>query len=91
MADDPPPLVQVYLTVDPLASGTIEASWARIEGSCAYVQGFPLRCFAGEGVNWHRTRWAAENYARQLQAAKLAELRAEVARIEGYRFGRPGS
>ena len=90
MAEDPPPLVRIYITVDPLASGEICEAWGRIEGDCA-VYGSYGYVIAGEGRYWHRQRWAAENCARQLQAARLTELRAEIARIEGYRFGRQGS
>ena len=90
MADDPPRLVQIYLTIDPLFSGEVYEAWGRIEGDVVVYGAFNYQT-AGEGKLWHRLRWAAENYARQLQAARLAELRAEVTRIEGFRFGRPGS
>ena len=90
MSDDPRPLVRVYITVDPLASGEIFEVLARIEGDTAFYGSYGYRVF-GEGSQWHRQRWAAENYARQLQAARLEMLRTEVARIESFRFGRPGS
>ena len=89
MADEPAPLVQVFLTCDPLTNGVIPEVWARIEGDTIVHSSYEYR-LTGEGRMWHRRRWAAKNYARQLQSAKLAELRAEVARVEGYRFGRPG-
>ncbi|MCJ2020544.1 hypothetical protein MKK84_24475 [Methylobacterium sp. E-065] len=90
MAEQTAPLVQVFVTSDPLTHGVIPEVWARIEGDTIVHSSYEYR-LTGEGRMWHRRRWAAENYARQLQAAKLAELRAEVARIEGLRFGRPGS
>ncbi|WP_267422762.1 hypothetical protein [Methylobacterium sp. GC_Met_2] len=90
MTEETVPLVQVFLTCDPLTHGVIPEVWARIEGDTIAHSAYEYR-LTGEGRMWHRRRWAAENYARQLQAAKLAELRAEIARIEGLRFGRPGS
>ena len=85
-----PPLVRVYITTDPLAQGEIQEHWGRIEGDVVVYGPYHYRVGL-EGRGWHRQRWAAENYARQLQTAKLDELRAEVARLEGLRFGRPGS
>ncbi|MCJ2092116.1 hypothetical protein MKK67_06330 [Methylobacterium sp. J-072] len=90
MADDQyPPLVRVFITLDPLAQGEILEAWGRIEGDTVTFGPFAYRA-TGEGCGWHRQRWAAENYARQLQAERLTLLRAEVARLEGLRFGRPG-
>jgi hypothetical protein len=92
MAEEAPPLVRVYITTHALLTGEIEAAWAVIDGDyCRICDAEADRYLAGEGSNWHRTRWAAENYARQRQAEYLAFARADVARIEGYRFGRPGS
>ena len=90
MADDTQPLVQVYLTPDPLFAGEIVEVWGKVTGDTVHYGAFGY-CLTGEGRQWHRQRWAAENYARQLQTARLGMLRAEIARIEGYRFGRPGS
>jgi len=90
VADETEPLVQVFVTSDPLTHGVIPEVWARIEGDTIVHSAYQYR-LTGEGRMWHRRRWAAENYARHLQAAKLAELRAEGARIEGLRFGRPGA
>ena len=89
MPEEPPPLVHVFLTGDPLANGEIGDALARIEGDTAIYGPYGYQ-ITGEGRGWHRTRWAAENYARQLQATRLQVLRAEIERIEGYRFGRPG-
>jgi len=86
------PLTRVYVTTGALATGQIEAAWAQIEGDCCRIRDPEAdRFLAGEGSNWHRTKWAAENYARQRQAEYLEQLRAEIARIEGFRFGRPGA
>lgn len=86
------PLTRVFITTSALATGQIEAAWAEIEGDCCRIRDpDAYRFFAGEGSHWHRTRWAAENYARLRQGELLAVLRAEIARVEGYRFGRPGS
>ena len=90
MNDDTQPLIQVYLTADPLHAGEILEVWGRIIGDTVHFGAYGY-CISGEGRQWHRRRWATENYARQVQAARLAELRAENARIEGFRFGRPGS
>jgi hypothetical protein len=84
-------ILQVYVTSHILADGVIEAVWAEVTDDCCRISddgGY--RYLAGEGTNWHRTRWAAENYARQRQAEYLRQLRSEIERIEGYRFGRPG-
>ena len=90
MAEEPP-LTRVYLTTSALGAVVIEEAWARIDGDCCFVlAGLTARSLQGEGANWHRKRWAAENYARQLQEARLAILREEIARLEGYRFGRVG-
>lgn len=86
------PLTRVYLTTHALVTGVIEAVWAEIEGDCCRINDPEAHRFlAGEGSNWHRTKWAAEHYARQRQAEYLQQLRAEVDRIESYRFGRHGS
>ncbi|SDA13153.1 hypothetical protein SAMN02799622_00924 [Methylobacterium sp. UNC378MF] len=90
MPDDPAPLVHVYLTPDPLFAGEILEVWGKVVGDTVHYGAFGY-CLTGEGRQWHRQRWAAENYARQLQAARLAQLRDEIARVEGFRFGRPGS
>ncbi|MCJ2143659.1 hypothetical protein [Methylobacterium sp. E-066] len=84
-------ILQVYVTSHILADGVIEAVWAEVTGACCRISEVgEYRYLAGEGANWHRTRWAAENYARQRQAEYLRQLRSEIERIEGYRFGRPG-
>lgn len=86
------PLTRVFITTSALATGEIEAAWAEIDGDCCRIRDpEAYRFLAGEGSSWHRTRWAAENYARQRQAELLAVLRSEVERVESYRFGRPGS
>lgn len=86
-----PPLVRVYLTGCALSEVVIEEAWGQVTGDCCFVAaGLTARSIPGEGSNWHRQRWAAENYARQLQAARLGILREEIARLEGYRFGRIG-
>ena len=94
-----PDLVRVFLTITPLEAGNVIEVLAEIDGDIAIYGPNHYRA-RGEGLNWHRTRWAAENCARQLQMARLAELRsqpvrpavrAEIARIEAMRFGRPGS
>ena len=90
MSEDPPPLVCVHITTDPPAKGEILEVWARIGGDPAIYGDNDYRAF-GVGNQWHRQRWAAENYARQLQVARPEILRTEIARIEGYRFGRQGS
>lgn len=83
---------RVYLTGCALTDGVIEEAWGQIDGDCCLVHvGLTVRAIPGEGTNWHRKRWAAENYARQIQAARLDLLRTEIARLEGYRFGRLGS
>lgn len=92
MAEETAPLVQVYITTNALLTGQIEVAWASISGDCICVrEQEAYRHLAGEGSNWHRTKWAAENFARQKQAAFLDKLRSEITRVEGYRFGRPGS
>ncbi|MGU3665127.1 hypothetical protein ACLBX9_13190 [Methylobacterium sp. A49B] len=92
MAEESPPLVRVYITTSALQTGEIEAAWAVVDGDCVCIRDREAhRYLAGEGTNWHRTRWAAENYARQKQAAYLEFGRADLARVESYRFGRPGS
>ena len=90
MAEETAPLVQVFVTSDPLTHGVIPEVWARIEGDTIVHSAYEYR-LTGEGRMWHRRRWAAENYACQIQAERLAQLRDEIARIEGFRFGRPGS
>ena len=86
------PLTRVFITTHALVTGVIEAAWAEIEGDgCRIRDPEAHRFLAGEGSNWHRTKLAAENYARQRQAEYLAQLRAEIARLEGFRFGRPGA
>ncbi|MCJ2051656.1 hypothetical protein [Methylobacterium sp. J-070] len=86
------PLTRVFITTTALATGEIEAAWAEIDGDCCRIRDPEAnRSLSGEGSNWHRTRWAAENYARQRQAELLTVLRSEIARVEGYRFGRPGT
>ncbi len=95
MADGP---IHVYLTLDPLDCGAVTEALAEIDGDVA-IYGTNRYRALGEGKRWHRTRWAAENYARQLQMQRLAELRAqpkrpavceEIARLEVMRFGRHG-
>lgn len=86
------PLTRVFITTHALVTGVIEATWAEIEGDCCRIRDPEAHRFlAGEGANWHRTKWAAENYARQRQAEYLEQLRVEVARLEEFRFGRPGT
>ena len=88
---DAPDRVRVYLTGCALSHGEIEEAWAQINGDCCLVETrLTTRSIPGEGTHWHRQRWAAENYARQLQAVRLGILREEIARLEGYRFGRVG-
>ena len=86
---DAPDLVRVFLTHDPLLAGEVPEVMAEIHDGVAIFGDCRYRV-APEGRAWHRTRWAAENYARQLQQVRIGELRAELARLEGMRFGRPG-
>ena len=86
------PLTRVFITTSALTTGQIEVAWAEVDGDCCRIrEAEAYRFLAGEGSNWHRTRWAAEKYARQRQAELLAVLRSEVERVESYRFGRRGS
>ena len=88
MADEPI-LTRVYLTLDPLTLGEVPEVWAKIEGDVAIYGPYAYRA-TGEGRTWHRSRSAAESYARQLQVCRLDTLRAEILRLEGLRFGRLG-
>lgn len=87
MAEEATPLVRIFLTLDPLTTGTIRETMAEIRGEAAF---FYLEanytCCAPEGSAWHRTRWAAENFAHQLQMQRVRDLRDEIARVEGLRF-----
>ena len=88
MAEEAQPLVRVYLTLaDVLQTGSIGEALADIQGDRILIRDGSSRFIvSGEGQSWHRTRWAAENYAHQLQMQRVRELRAELARIEALRF-----
>lgn len=82
-------ITRVFVTVDPLALGRIVELDAIIDGDTVqYDNGEYGGFIVGEGRAWHRQRWAAENYARQLQLDRLRYLRGEVDRIERMQFGR---
>ena len=89
MTDDAPAPVRIFLTQDPLALGRLPVVVAQIAGDVAEWEASAGHCFlSGEGRTWHRTKWAAQNYACALRDRRLFELRAEVDRLERMDFGR---
>lgn len=91
MADEGTERVQVWLTIDAdlIATGEIPAYMATIAGDYARIE--TAGCVAivsPQGSGWHRTRWAAENYAIAIRNLRIQQLRDELARIEAYTFGR---
>ncbi|GBU17264.1 MULTISPECIES: hypothetical protein [Methylobacterium] len=90
MADEPV-RIRIWLT-DPLyllRTGEIPAVMAEIIlGRAIFEQPDGTKAaLPYEGTIWHRTRWAAVNYARSIRHQHLEALRAEVARIEAFDFG----
>lgn len=92
MAAEAPERIRIWLTVDAdlIATGEIPEYMARIHGEYAWVEIEPGQqgCAIGEGRLWHRTRWAAQNYALTIRNLRVQQLRDELAKLEGYTFGR---
>lgn len=82
--------VRIFLTLAPLVRGEIQEAYATVRGDVAFVETDTLadQCYAGEGYVWHRTKWAAQNYACGMRDEQLRKLRAEVDRLERMTFGR---
>jgi rubrerythrin len=47
--------------------------------------------FIGEGREWHRTWESAAKRAEKMRVAKIAALRAQIARLETMTFTEPGT
>lgn len=88
MSSESGTIIRVYLTVDPLSDGRIGEACGKIEGDVVIDGGGNALCVvAMEGMLWHRTKWAAQNYACQLRDARLQKLREETDRLERMTFG----
>lgn len=88
MTDAAPDYVRIFLTQDPLALGRIPMVMAQIKGDVAEWKSMAGDCYVrGEGRSWHRTRWAAQNYACSLRNERLRTAREEVDRLERMDFG----
>ena len=82
-------VTRIYLTLAPLKEGRIEEAYGEIEGEVVVIKDGTSRITLAkvEGSLWHRTKWAAQNYACQLRDARLRVLREETDRLERMTFG----